>query len=320
MTDDGVMAATLFGARGPARRRAAARRPRARLGAGALRRRAASAAPTCIISVTAAPAISSSTSPLVLGHEIAGEVVEIGGRGARPRRRRPRRGQSVALVRALRALPRGPAEPVREHLLHGLGLRRRRTCRAASRPSSTRSPAQCVQVPDDVAVRGGRPGRAAGGLPARGRAGRARRRAGAAIVFGAGPIGLLTMLAARRAGAVGGRCRRHRGRRRSPSPTRSAPTTSSTSPAATGALEGAGGRARLRRRVRGLGHRRRPGRRPSAPSGAAAPWSRSATCRAARSPCRPMPSWPRRSTSRGSFRFGREFDEAVDLIVDGRSM
>ena len=45
-------------------------------------------------------------------------------RGLRARRegRRPRRRQSVALVRPLQALPREPAQSVREHLLHGLGL------------------------------------------------------------------------------------------------------------------------------------------------------------------------------------------------------
>ena len=61
-------------------------------------------------------------SPLVLGHEISGEVVEIAGSAANLEGRRPRRGQSVALVRPLRRLPRGPAEPLREHLLHGFGL------------------------------------------------------------------------------------------------------------------------------------------------------------------------------------------------------
>ena len=78
-------------------------------------------------------------SPLVLGHEIAGEVVEIAGSRAGPEDRRPRRRQPVALVRPLRALPRGPAEPLREHLLHGLGLEDAAHAGRLRQPISTRS-------------------------------------------------------------------------------------------------------------------------------------------------------------------------------------
>src|SRR4051812_10449270 len=55
------------------------------------------------------------TSPLVLGHEIAGEVVEISG-SAPGLKTGDRVAESVALVRPLRAVPRGPAQSLREHL------------------------------------------------------------------------------------------------------------------------------------------------------------------------------------------------------------
>ena len=59
-------------------------------------------------------------SPLVLGHEIAGQIVEIAGDAPRLDGRRSSCGQSFAVVRPLPALSRGPPEFVREHLLHGI--------------------------------------------------------------------------------------------------------------------------------------------------------------------------------------------------------
>ena len=61
-------------------------------------------------------------SPLVLGHEIAGEVVEIAGEAPGLTV-----GDRVAvnpsqMVRPLRALPGRTAEPLREHLFHGIGI------------------------------------------------------------------------------------------------------------------------------------------------------------------------------------------------------
>ena len=62
------------------------------------------------------------TSPLVLGHEVAGEIVEIEGRLDGLSRRRPCRRQSVALVRRIARVAARAGQPLREHLLHGLGV------------------------------------------------------------------------------------------------------------------------------------------------------------------------------------------------------
>ena len=137
--------------------------------------------------------------------------------------------------------------------------------------------------------------------------------------FGAGPIGLLTMMAARLAGDDGACGRGHRrgaargrdapwrrrGHRRlrrrtalaEPCADRSPSTSSSRFPAA----------------LRALAPR-------SALCAAAAPWCRSATFRAGPCPSRRTPSWPSEIDLKGSFRFGREFEEAVapDRIGEGR--
>ena len=143
------------------------------------------------------------TSPLVLGHEIAGEVVEI---AAAPRDRASRPGdpgrrQPVALVRPLRAVPRGPAN-LCENIYFMGSASKTPHMQGGFASFFDAVPAQCVKVPDRRAVSGGGAGRAARGLPACRRPRRRHQRAERAVVFGAGPIGLLTMLAARRAGAA----------------------------------------------------------------------------------------------------------------------
>ena len=218
-------------------------------------------------------------SPLVLGHEIAGEVVEIAAPRAEPEGRRPCRRQSVALVRPLRRLPRGPAESLRKHLLHGLGLEDAAHAGRLRQSISTRSPRSASRSPITCPIRPRR-------WPSRSRSACMRwpapatSRASAGIIFGAGPIGLLTMLAARRAGMaevtvvdiapaplafatrlgayhVANISERREGLKAQAA---SRPTTS---------------RSKSRARPRAL-----PA--PSASSGAAALWCRSAICRAAR--------------------------------------
>ena len=117
-----------------------------------------------------------------------------------------------------------------------------------------------------------------------------------AIVFGAGPIGLLTMLAARLAGAP----------EVAVVDVAQAPLVFAERLGADNVVDISGGDEPLKALAAERGYDVafevsgpppvwRP---PSAPSGAAAPWSRSATCRAA--PCRfpPTPSWRRNWTSK----------------------
>ena len=139
------------------------------------------------------------TSPLVLGHEVAGEIVELGSGvtglsvGTTSRSTRP--------AGAANAPAAGrPREPVREHLLHGLGVQdaahagRLRQPVRRLQPSASRCPKELSWSAAALA------GPLAVCLHAVARAGAMEDRK--AIVFGAGPIGLLTMLAARLAGAV----------------------------------------------------------------------------------------------------------------------
>ena len=104
------------------------------------------------------------------------------GRGRGDRRRcagrkgrRSRCRQSVALVRSLHALPRGQAEPVREHLLHGLGVEDAahagRLCQLFRRHSRAMR-----EDPGSRVLPGCGSGRTARGLPARGGARRRRQR------------------------------------------------------------------------------------------------------------------------------------------------
>ena len=173
------------------------------------------------------PETSSSRSPLVLGHEIAGTIVGHRWRCAGPRRRRPGRRQPVTLVRPLRSLPGRPVEPVRQHLLHGLGFENaahaRRLCVAVRRdPGAVRED----PGPRDVRSRGS--GRAARRMPARGGArGRDRRPARPDRRRGADR-------AVDHAGGTTRRARRGHGRRRRGRAARlraagSAPARSSTS-------------------------------------------------------------------------------------------
>ncbi len=79
------------------------------------------------------------TSPLVLGHEIAGEVVEIAGSAPDVKVGDRGRPQSVALVRPLQALPREPAQSLARTSSSWDRPRRPRICRVALRPTSTPS-------------------------------------------------------------------------------------------------------------------------------------------------------------------------------------
>ena len=87
------------------------------------------------------------TSPLVLGHEVAGEIVETRLRRHRPQRRRPRRGQPVALVRPLHPLPGRPRRTSARTSTSWARPPRRRTCRAASPACSTRPPPSASRCP-----------------------------------------------------------------------------------------------------------------------------------------------------------------------------
>ena len=140
------------------------------------------------------------TSPLVLGHEVAGEIVEINGDAP-----------GLAVGDRVAVNPsrwcghcaychEGRAEPLREHLLHGLGVEDAAYAGRLRQP--VRRDARAMrQGPATPALSGGGARRAARGLPARGA--RAASVGGKSVVlFGAGPIGLLTLLAARLKGAA----------------------------------------------------------------------------------------------------------------------
>ena len=62
-------------------------------------------------------------SPLVLGHEIAGEIVDIAADALGPQDWRPCRSQPITVVPTLREMPGRPSEPMREHLLHGISVK-----------------------------------------------------------------------------------------------------------------------------------------------------------------------------------------------------
>ena len=89
------------------------------------------------------------TSPLVLGHEIAGEVIEIAGSAPGLKT-----GDRVAVNPSrwcghCDAMPRRPAEPLRKYLLHGLGLEDAAHAGRLCQPFDA-IPAQCVKIPDHV--------------------------------------------------------------------------------------------------------------------------------------------------------------------------
>jgi L-idonate 5-dehydrogenase len=140
------------------------------------------------------------TSPLVLGHEIAGEVVEISGSvpGLKP-------GNRIAVNPSRWC---GRCTPCREGRLN--------LCEniffmgSASKTPHMQGgfatifdavPEQCVRIPDQVPYQAAALAEPlAVCLHAVARAGDVRGKR--AVIFGAGPIGLLTMLAARRAGVA----------------------------------------------------------------------------------------------------------------------
>ena len=136
-------------------------------------------------------------SPLILGHEVAGTVVEAG---------RSVRGVSVGERVAVNPsrwcgscsyCRAGASELVREHLLHGFGVEDAayagRICFAIRRNACAmrQGAGTCV-----ISIGGA--GRTARGLPAC-RQPRAGPRGRTGLFIGAGPIGLLTMIAARQA-------------------------------------------------------------------------------------------------------------------------
>ena len=196
------------------------------------------------------------TSPLVLGHEIAGEVVEIA--GAAPGLKV---GDRVAVNPSrwcghCKPLPREPAESVREHLLHGLGLEDAAYAGRLRHPMFDAIPAQCVKIPDHVPYQAAALAEPlAVCLHAVARAGDVSGKR--AVLFGAGPIGLLTMLAARRAGiAEVDRGRHRRGAARLCDAARRQSCRRYLR--RRGGAEGAGRGASVRRGVRSLGHGRGP--------------------------------------------------------------
>ena len=204
------------------------------------------------------------TSPLVLGHEVAGEIVELGSGVT---------GLSVGDHVAVNPSRwcgqctrcREGRENLREHLLHGVGVQDAAHAGRLRQPvRRDRSPVH--QGAQRAVMVGGGTGRTAGGLPARGRAGAMEDRK--AIVFGAGPIGLLTMLAAR--WPVPWKWRSSMSpKRRSPSRTLGADTvdiSGGDEPLPLAAERGYTSLSRFPdRRWSGFGHRHRPARRYRGP-------------------------------------------------------
>ena len=116
------------------------------------------------------------TSPLVLGHEVAGE-------SSRTRRRRHRPSRSETTSRSTRRAGAATApaaaragENLCENIYFMGSASKTPHMQGGFATCSTPLPAQCVRCPTSCrAVRGGGPGRAAGGLPARGHPRRRRR-------------------------------------------------------------------------------------------------------------------------------------------------
>ena len=124
--------------------------------------------------------------PLILGHEVAGVIAEVNAPGSGLACRRPGRGQSFALLPQLRALPRRPAEFVREHLFHGLG--QQISAYAGRLRGAVRRDTRAMRQGAGRHVhRGGRARRAAVGLPA---CGGAWRRSGRQIAAWSSAPGL----------------------------------------------------------------------------------------------------------------------------------
>lgn len=138
------------------------------------------------------------TSPLVLGHEIAGEVIEIGSSAAGVRV-----GDRVAVNPSRWCGHCKPCLEGRANLCENIFF-----MGSASKTPHMQGgfssyfdaiPAQCVKIPDHVTYQAAALAEPlAVCLHAVARAGDVKGKR--AVLFGAGPIGLLTMLAARRAG------------------------------------------------------------------------------------------------------------------------
>ena len=154
------------------------------------------------------------------------------------------------------------------------------------RPDFDAIPAQCVKIPDHVTYQAAALAEPlAVCLHAVARAGDVSGKR--AVMFGAGPIGLLTMLAAQRAGIA----------ETTVVDIAAAPLAFATRLGANHVVDISGGdealkaEAAARRSTWRSKSRERPRAlpAPSAPSGAAASWFRSAICRAGRSRCRRTP-------------------------------
>lgn len=138
------------------------------------------------------------TSPLVLGHEIAGEVIEIGSSAAGVNV-----GDRVAVNPSRWCGHCKPCQEGRANLCENIFF-----MGSASKTPHMQGgfashfdaiPAQCVRIPDHVSYQAAALAEPlAVCLHAVARAGDVKGKR--AVLFGAGPIGLLTMLAARRAG------------------------------------------------------------------------------------------------------------------------
>ena len=200
-------------------------------------------------------------TPMALGHEAAGEVLEVGVGVRDVTRRRPRRHGVRAVVRAVRAVPRGPARAVRagrgqQHRRHAAlrrapHHRRRRRRRSTTTSAARRSPSSrscsersLVKIDDDLpwdqaALFGCAVLTGVGAV-----VNTAQVRLGQSVaVVGLGGVGLNALLAALASGArdvvavdtLAGQARPRPRPRRDPHRarrTRTPPTRSATSPAA----------------------------------------------------------------------------------------
>ena len=140
------------------------------------------------------------SEPMILGHEVSGHVAELGAGVEGLASWRSRRGLAVAALRPLPVLRRGAAQPVPEHALLRRGDALSPHPGRLSRGTGRRRDAMREGRGPD-AGRGG-DGRAASAVTLH-----ATRRAGEmlgkrVLVTGCGPIGVLAILAARRAGAA----------------------------------------------------------------------------------------------------------------------
>ena len=139
--------------------------------------------------------ITGAELPVVMGHEFAGVVSAVGSGRHRRRGGRQGRGRALLRVRRVRRVRRRSLQHLPQARLHRAGRAGRRLRREVRRRPALDPP------PRRPAHRRRRPGRAArGGLP-RGAAVRDCKPGGTAVVFGAGPIGLVTAASLKAVGA-----------------------------------------------------------------------------------------------------------------------